>query len=498
MIRPVPLSVGRTADSGSGLWAAWPADSLSRNSFRKRLLLRILPLRLTMQYANRQPYGWNDGSLRPSVGYQQLLSPGLHAHLGPISVQLQPEWVLSQNKKTEPFFNDNQDSLKAIYYDRVVNRIDAPMQFATGWKHQVLPGQSSVRLNYKKLSAGISTENLWWGPGIRNAILMSNHAPGFPHLTFNTTAPVQSVIGSFEGQVISGRLKASGVVPADTGITAGGRPIWEPKRADGNRYLNGMVATWQPKWTPGLHVGFARVVYQYWSDVPSNLTGYLPVMLRLFKSRLGNEDSLQRDQMLSLFFRLQLPGEQAEVYGEWARNDHSWNFSDLLGEPEHSRAYLIGLRKMFDRPGKQRKFELMLELTQLQMPSTRLVRAQESWYAHYQVRHGYTHLGQVVGAGIGPGSNSQTFAAVWIKNGERFGISLERVVHDNDFFYDAASLLGKERSHWTDVTLNLQRNWNRKWVLFDARLALVRTLNFHWQRKNLYSLFVQTAVIFPF
>ena len=40
-------------------------------------------------------------------------------------------------------------------------------------------------LNWKTF-IGISNENLWWGPSIRNSIMMSNHAQGFKHITFNT------------------------------------------------------------------------------------------------------------------------------------------------------------------------------------------------------------------------------------------------------------------------------------------------------------------------
>ena len=31
-------------------------------------------------------------------------------------------------------------------------------------------------------SFGFSNENLWWGPSIRNSIMMSNHARGFKHI----------------------------------------------------------------------------------------------------------------------------------------------------------------------------------------------------------------------------------------------------------------------------------------------------------------------------
>ncbi|WP_404877454.1 capsule assembly Wzi family protein, partial [Klebsiella pneumoniae] len=60
--------------------------------------------------------------------------------------------------------------------------------------------------NYKVLSVGISSENLWWGPGIYNSLLMSNNAPGFWHLTFNSRKPLKTPIGDFEWQLIGGKL----------------------------------------------------------------------------------------------------------------------------------------------------------------------------------------------------------------------------------------------------------------------------------------------------
>ena len=51
---------------------------------------------------------------------------------------------------------------------------------------------------------------MWWGPGTRNSLIMSNNAPGFLHFTLNTKKPIETFIGSFEGQIISGKLEGSG------------------------------------------------------------------------------------------------------------------------------------------------------------------------------------------------------------------------------------------------------------------------------------------------
>ncbi|HEX8356989.1 MAG TPA: capsule assembly Wzi family protein, partial [Segetibacter sp.] len=364
------------------------------------------------------------------------------------------------------------------------NTIDNPERFGNSAFIKMFPGQSSIRINFKKLSVGASTENLWWGPGVRNSLLMSNNAPGFPHLTFNTSAPLCSPIGSFEGQLVSGILKKSGYLPADTTRTYNGIQLFQPKPG-GDRYLNGITINWQPKWTKGLYLGFSRVFYIFRSDVQPSFRGYLPIISQLFKgstSEADREDEIKRDQMLSFFFRLILPKESAEIYAEFGRNDHSGNTRDLLMEPEHSSAFLVGFRKLF-QTNKNTHVELMGELTNLQKPSTLLVRAQNSWYSHHQVRDGYTHKGQVIGAGIGSGGNSQTIGVHVIKGLSKTGLQVERVIHNNDFYYDAFSPERDYWRHWVDLSLQLNKSWQHKQFLYDARIMWVRSLNYQWQRE---------------
>jgi len=257
--------------------------------------------------------------------------------------------------------------------------------------------------------------------------------------------------------------------------------LYEP-RGNGDRYLNGVVVSWQPKWTKGLFIGFSRVFYQYTSDVHGSIDGYLPVLSKFFKAKLPLEDAKKRDQLLSLFFRLVLQKDKAEIYGEFGRNDHSYNSRDLLLEPEHSRAYIIGFSKSFD--GRKRDMQLYSEITNLQMTSTMLLRAQESWYTHYQIRHGYTNDGQIIGAGIGPGSSSQTLGLKWIKGFDRIGGSIERIVHNNDFYYKTFAFLGWQK-HWVDYSLNLNKSWRKKNIIFDAQLSCVQSLNYQWYYSSI-------------
>lgn len=418
----------------------------------------------------------------PAKGYQVLASAGMHARLGILSVQLQPEAVVAANTAFDLFPQSYSDSVWYHYYT-VQNRVDAPERFGTGTYTRILPGQSSVRLNFKKLSLGMSSENLWWGPGQRNSLLMSNTAPGFPHLTFNTTAPVRTKIGSFEWQVVAGSLKGSGILPQDTARRINDSLLYAPKESQ-SRYLNAFVVNWQPKWIKGMYFGFSRAFYQYESSVSRSANGVLPMLSAFFKNKSLDENTYGRDQLLSLSFRLLLPESKAELYGEYGRNDHSLNFRDLLLEPEHSRAYVLGARKYF-HSAKGRELALFFELTQLQQTNTILLREQESWYTHYQVRHGYTNLGQVIGAGIGPGgSNSQTIGVNWYKGINRSGVTIERVVRNNDFFLNAFTGSRNFMRHWVDFSLNFEKQWQHDRFLFGLDTRLVRSINYQWRTKR--------------
>ena len=119
------------------------------------------------------PYGWNDGAMIPSKGFQALMSIGIFAQYGPLTIQLKPEFVAAENAEFETFDKNHYDVIFARYYD-IYNNTDLPVRFGSHGYGKVYWGQSSIRLNYKSLSAGLSTENLWWGPGIRNSLLMSN------------------------------------------------------------------------------------------------------------------------------------------------------------------------------------------------------------------------------------------------------------------------------------------------------------------------------------
>lgn len=192
-------------------------ETISLSGFRKSLyqspnrLLSVyaLPVVWQQQFNSHHPYGMNDGSMIQAKGYQTQFSTGVYAKFGPLSIQLRPEVVYAQNSNFTQTYERANGTAFANAYREYLNRIDLPERFSGGSYSKVTWGQSSIRLTFDPVSLGLSNENLWWGPGVRNSLLMSNNADGFKHITLNTTKPIKTYIGSFEAQLIGGRLEAS-------------------------------------------------------------------------------------------------------------------------------------------------------------------------------------------------------------------------------------------------------------------------------------------------
>lgn len=442
-----------------------------------KLKWQLLPMSIQLKTNSHHPYGWNDGAMIPAKGLQSLLSAGIYAEYGILSVQFKPEVLLAANSSFDTFDKDHYDVITARYYD-FYNNIDLPARFGKSGITKAYWGQSSIRLNYKALSFGLSTENLWWGPGLRNSLLMSNTAPGFKHLTLNTRKPISTPIGSFEGQIIAGRLEGSGYGVLEPEREYFGQPLYVEKPNDW-RYLSGLAITWQPKWVPGLFLGLTRSAQTY-SNGLNKFGDYLPFFSSK-KQEAAAEAINKRDQRNSYFMRWLWPEEKAEVYFEYGRNNYSGSSGDLALEPNVSRAYIFGLRKLFPF-GSRKEEQLMLsaEVTQLQETDIAKVLNLESWYSSKSVRHGYTNRGEVLGAGIGPGANIQSLEVSWVKGLKRLGIQFERLVHNNDFYYYAYVDSKDYRRHWVDLSVAASGEWNYKNFIFNAKLQGIQSLNYQW------------------
>ncbi len=459
--------------------------SLGPISFAKgHGLFQILPFTIQQQYNSDHPYGWNDGLMIPAKGYQTLISGGFFVKIGPLSIQLRPEYVYAQNSNFAGYASGHGD-VDLINYYGYHSQIDQPERFGNGTYTKASLGQSSIRLTFGPVSAGLSNENLWWGPGIQNALVLTNNAPGFKHFTLNTVRPIHTFIGSFEGQIIAAHLDNTNLPPLNVTTTLNGGNLYAPKRADW-RYYTGYNISYQPRWIPGLFLGWIRTFDAYHNDV-HGFSNYFPFLTPFQKSSVnsGNGDSFDRDQITTFYARWLFTKAKAEVYFEYGLNDNSYNYQDFIGSPEHSRAYIWGIRKLIPLANKDQGILFGAEIDQLSQSTDRLVREASGWYIHSTVTQGQTNDGQILGAGTGSGGNLQTFDVSWVSGLKKLGIIFQRYEHDTDFADTAfpADINGNSRN-WVDFALGIQGNWNYKNLLFNARLQGIKSLNYEWILKD--------------
>jgi hypothetical protein len=291
---------------------------------------------------------------------------------------------------------------------------------------------------------------------------MSNNAPGFFHYSLHTDRPIKTGIGTIEGQAIVGTLKASGSTPQETMRSFEGQFLYQPKNTNGDRFLMGGVLSWQPKWIKGLFIGGDLMAMRYTNTAKKD------------KAKMG-----------SLFARYVMPEENAEIYFQYGRSDKFVNPINLLADTI-PRGYLAGLRKMIalrKTPAQNDYIQLGLEITQLNAPNKSLVNQVQSWYTDANVRHGFTNYGQVLGAPIGPGSNSQRLEVAYIMGDAKIGLELERFVHNQDFYYNYNINSGSfdYNRQWVDLMASLVWNVPIKKVSLFGQFSFIRSINYQWK-----------------
>ncbi len=457
---------------------------------KKSIQLKLLPIEYIVEYNSHHPYNRNNGSMIPNKGYQHIFSAGFFGKLGPLEFQFNPEHHYSENKPYEGFWEGHYDYIWKERYE-LWNFIDIPERFGEKSHNRKLLGQTSISLNYKNISIGISNENLWWGPSKRNSIMMSNHAEGFRHISFKTNKPIQTFVGNFEWQIITARLEASGYTPPNPQKEFEGQKLYVPKinqngRIDDWRYYQAGVFTYSPKWISGLNIGFIKWVQMYRGLIEGDYwwmpgrPNYFPLFGNLFRKNDSNvEHEEQTDQAAGLFFRWLWIDSKFEIYGEFHRNDAIYNVRDFLVDSDHSRATTFGFSKILNSNDSDYIFSW--EWTQLEASAGNLIRRGGSWYEHSRVFHGYTNKGEVIGAGIGPGSNSHYFSIEKIKGFKKIGFAFEIIDNDNDFYHRAFISAQDYRRYWKDF--NFHFNYTNKlknfWISSDIMYS--RSLNYQWQ-----------------
>jgi hypothetical protein len=291
-----------------------------------------------------------------------------------------------------------------------------PLRFGDRGLQRIDAGQSSVVVRVGRAEIGVATENEWWGPGVRNALILSSNAPGFPHAFLRTAAPIDTRVGAFEARWLVGGLAES--------------PYFDTDPENDLRSISLLALTWQPRWERDLTLGVARAVFAPASDWNAVAGSFSQVFANVppFDAAKPSE----RDQLLSLFFRWVFPADGFEAYAEWARADQPVSLRDFLLAPNHSQAYTLGLQWAGNEvtPWRTRargRVRVRGEVSFLEQSTTFRMRPIGTWYTSPRVVQGYTNRGQALGAAIGPGASSQYVGVDYLAAAWQVGVFAERI-----------------------------------------------------------------------
>jgi hypothetical protein len=400
----------RSVASGDNPW-----QDLELSTTRKMgsVDVRIYGPELFNSYNTAYPHGFDDGVLWQGVGLNSSLSAGIRAEAFGFEATVKPVVAFEQNKDFDILPSTATGSDYGYFWHGDVIDLyqrpgDKPV-YAFDW------GDTELRYTYGTFTLGFGTQAVWLGPSRRNAILSSNNAPSYPKFDFGlrkTATP----IGDVEARGWWGYTSAS---------------EYASSASNSHSLFTGLSLSLAPAVLPGLTLGVNRVMFSEWGA--NGLENMLVLSIPTFKSGHGDQDN----QEASLTADYLLPAAGVEAYVEWARDDYSPSINDVVRYPFHTQGYTLGMRKLVGFGESKRVVGVITaEITDLESSRDYEFLGPWSWYTHglYETQ-GATNGGQIIGAGIGTGGNSQYLGfSVYYPRG-RSTIYVQRMNRDNDYVY---------------------------------------------------------------
>ena len=414
------------------------------------------------------PYTLNDGPLWAGRGWNVSVNAGVALEQpyrsSVIRLVVAPTIVYSENLPFQIFPSTVPGrSQYANPFHGPDSPIDLPLRFGDRYLVRLDPGRSSVSVRTSRVVAGYTTENDWWGPAIRNPLLMSNNAPGVPRWFVRTGKPVRTRTGSFDARLISGTLTQS--------------LFFDPNESK-NRTLSGVLVQLRPAFDSTLTFGFARVVYAPIGPYASPFTMTLAHSFDAIARWENLAPAERSDQIYSVMARWIFPASGFDVYTEWAHIDLPHSVTELLVAGHHTAGYTLGFQWAQPRH-KHDYLRLQSEITYLEQSLVFPDRPPPDYYTGRGSPQGYTQRGQVIGASIGPGASSQFIAVDYLAQRWQLGGFLGRIRWDNDALYRqvAATFF----RHDVSILSGLRGGWRTPVSDFSAELTVARRYNYLFQ-----------------
>jgi len=470
-----------------------PADSahpwrerFERTSQSREIKFGLIAPTSTIRYNSSFPYGSNDGPVWAGRGVTSAAQAGFFAGWGPISLVVLPMAFRAENQDFDILANGRTGNF--AFADPEFGGVDRPQRFGDAAYQQVDPGETTLRVDLPFVTAGVSTGNQEWGPAQELPVILGNNAAGFPHVFVGSSEPIDIYIAKIHAKVMWGELFQS-----DYSSVTGSDTYVSRAESGTRRFTTGIVFSLQPRGLTGLEIGGLRFFHSIWpqSGIPrSYLTKVFQGILKkdlpvdvISDPRFPPNQArgIADNQLISIFARWVLPHSGFDVHFEYGRDDHSYDFRDLEQEPDHSRAYSIGARKVFSLKPKSMTAG-RVEIMNFQLPQLSRYRGEGEMYVHGLIRQGHTYKGQLLGAnlGVGTGAGSVTAVDHFSEKG-RWTATWTRTVRQENGNYTVAGIRSP-RSIDVSHALGYEASRFIRQYELTYGLTLVRELNRDFKR----------------
>jgi hypothetical protein len=475
--------IGSVADDsarlGSLIGACWGNSSLIRTSFPLKMTDITGSLAVSMidpvastAWNSRIPVGWNDGPMWAGRGLSTDLMVGAQLRYRRLTAAIAPRFTRSRNLPFPVFAsgNDERSGFASPWHSGKISA-DLPLRFGSAPLARVDPGETFVDVRVGDFAVGAASSGQWWGPGIRNALVMSNNAAGIPRVYARTARPITTRFGDIEALWMLGGLIES--------------PYFDADPDNDLRAVSSGVFSFRFAADTGLTVGLARSVYSAVRRFGALPGHFADVLTDWHQASITDTIPSGGDQILSLFGRWVFPDAGLGVHVEWAKAAVPPTLRALMVNPQKGQGYTLGLEWARD-VGASTTIHLQTELTMLeQTPEDRFVDVRE-FYASHTVPQGYTQQGQAVGAFIGPASSSQHIGVLVAHSNWQLSPFAGRIRWEETAYYRTLAGSVGGRAHDVSVYGGIAARHDSRWLAVDGSFTRTLRINYLFQSISPY------------
>ncbi len=130
-----------------------------------------------------------------------------------------------------------------------------------------------------------------------------------------------------------------------------------------------------------------------------------------------------------------LRADHFELYFEWAKSELPRSLRDLIIAPQDAQGYTIGLQWAFPLHDGKSSVRFQAEATDVEQTTVFADHPTPDYYTGSTTAQGFTQRGQLLGASVGPGGQSQWLATDWVAPNWSIGVMLQRIRWEDNALY---------------------------------------------------------------